>query len=166
MDMMNIKNFSQYKSTGVAFLIVAAFVLINFNTFSRYNIEMKELESEVEKLEDGEKTIKKWEVVRAGYKKLNKVFLTDDTMTLKQFIREKAKLFNTDIRSLKASYEKKDEYLEAPIDLRIIGFYGDFVDFVEAIEEKTIEINKFILTRKKGSEVIDIDLSLRGLIIE
>tara|TARA_B100000315_G_C14537493_1_gene569196 strand:- start:166 stop:666 length:501 start_codon:yes stop_codon:yes gene_type:complete len=166
MDMLNIKNFSQYKSSVIAFLIVAVFVLINLNTFSRHSVEMGELESEVEKLEDGEKTIKKWLAVRAGYKKLNKVFLTDDTMTLKQFIREKAKLFNTDIRSLKASYEKKDEYLEAPIDLRIVGFYGDFVDFIKAIEEKTIEINRFKITRKKGSEVIDIDLSLRGLIIE
>lgn len=166
MDNIAIKSISRYKNILAAILVVIVFIGVNYNIFSKHSMEMEKLESEVKKINEGKKIIKRWGKTKADYKELSKVFLTEDAMAFKQFVREKANFFNTDIRSLKASYEEKDDYLEVPIHLKIIGFYKDFVGFIKAIEEKTIEVNNVRITRRKGSDVVDVDLSLKGLIIK
>jgi len=155
----------KFKNILASIAIGVIFVVINFSTYSRNNLQLKKIDSDLEKIKEGKEAILKWNKIRRDYKGLEDVFLIQETMPFKQFVRLKARQFDIKINSLKASFVEKDEYLESPMEVVVTCSYDNFVAFVEALEKRTVEIKRATIKREKKEDEISAELYLVGLVV-
>ncbi len=146
--------------------ITVFFVVVNFNTYSKHTLRINKINSELEEIEEGEEAINEWNRIRKEYRKLEDAFLIQETMPFKQFVRIKARQFDIKILSLKASIVEKDDYLESPMVVTIRCSYENFISFIKALEEKTIEMQRARIERKKDEAEVEAELHLTGLVIK
>ena len=156
----------KFKNILAIGVIIVIFVVVDFNFLSSHNLKMKKINQEFERIKEGKENIKKWEKTRGNFRSLEKVFLVEESMPFKQFVRSNARKFGIKIISLKASLAEKDDYSEVSMDLDISCSYDNFIKFIREVEKKTIKIKVARITGKKDSGDIKINLLLRGLVVK
>lgn len=157
--LLKFKNILAIVGVGVVF------VVINLSTYSGHNSQLEKLDSELKKIEEGKEAITRWNKIRRDYRGLEDVFLIEGTMPFKQFVRLKARQFDIKINSLKSSFVEKGDYLELPMEVAVTCSYDNFLAFVEALEEKTVEIKRATIKRQKNEQEIKAELYLVGLVV-
>lgn len=163
---MNIKVFSQYKNTLIGLIIIVAFVFIIKSEHSHYSLEKEEIALETQELEEGADIVARWDSLRSDAEDLASRFLTEDTLFFKKFVEEKANTFGIQITSLKTSTLEEDFYWEVAMQLGMVSSYKSFMEFVDAIEEKGVAIEKVKVLSERDTKTEAIELTLKGFIIK
>lgn len=163
---MDTKALSQYKNPLIGFAIVIIFAIIAQGIFSHHSLEREKIASKMQELEEGEQTIMRWEKLRLEAEELDTSFLTKDTLFFKKFVEEKANSFGIKITSLKTSNVEKDLYWEATMHLGMVCSYKEFTDFIKAVEEKSVVVEKINIISGQNVRDGKVDLTLKGFILK
>ncbi len=163
---MNTKAILPYKNAAAGIAIVVVFAIMIRSVFSHYSLQNEKIAVRTRKLEKEDLTIKKWEKLKIDSSELNSVFLAGDTLVLKKFIEEKAKASKINITLLKAFNTEKDLYWETKMQLSILCTYNDFIAFIAAIEEKSVAIERAVISMGEEGGRIGINVTLKGVILK
>ena len=163
---MDVKALSQYKNLFIGLAIIITFAMLVQGILSHYSLQRDEIDAKILELEEGERTIMRWKKLNWDVEELNKSFLTKDTLSFKKFLEEKANSLGIRITSLRTSHVEKDFYWEATIHLGMEGSYKDFIEFIKAIEEKSVVAEKIKIASGKNVRDEKIDVTLKGFIIK
>ena len=163
---MDIKVFSQYKNIFIGLAIIIIIAIIAQSVFSHYSLEKEKIASKMQELKEGERTIKRWQKLSLDDEELNKSFLAKDTLFFKKFVEEKANNFGIKITALKTTNIEKDLYWETIMKLGMACSYRELVDFIKAIEEKSVVLQKIKIVSGKDVRDERVDLTLKGFIIK
>ena len=153
----------RYKNIIIAVVIIFAFYLIVGEITSHFDSVKVEIKEQSRELDKGEEAIGKWKIARKELEDLKKVFLNEDALIFKRFIENNAQEVGVRITSFKTSRLEKELYWILSTHLRITGEYKDFIDFINIIERKSVEIEKISINRGKEEKTIIAEFDLRGL---
>lgn len=163
---MDVKALSQYKNVLFSIVIIVVFAVLIQGTFSYYSLQKKEIAIKLQELEEGEQTMMRWERLHLDAEELGKSFLAKDTLFFKKFVEEKANSLGIRITSLRTSNLEKDLYWEVTMDLGMTCLYKNFINFMKAIEEKSVVAEKIKITSGQNVKDEKIDLTLKGFILK
>ncbi len=166
MKNLELKDIVAYKNLIISLAIVVIFTIAVRKTLSRYSLEKSEVEAKMQKLEDGEKTLLRWNKLKAEAKSLAKDFFVEDTSLFGKFIEKKARASRVNIGSLRTSSSESDLYWRTLMQLGITCNYKDFVAFIKAIEEKSVVIERTTISRSDQKGKMKADLVLKGLTLK
>ena len=163
---MDTKAILPYKNVAAGIAIVVVFAIMIHSVFSHYSLQNEKIAVRMQKIEKEDLTIKKWEKLKIDSSELNSVFLAGDTLVFKKFIEEKAKASKINITLLKAFNTEKDLYWETKMQLNIHCAYNDFIAFMAAIEEKSVAIERAVISMGEKGGGIGVNLTLKGAILK
>ena len=163
---MNVKVISQYKNPLIGIAIIITFAILVQGILSHYSLQRDEIAAKIRELEEGEQTIMRWQRLNLDAEELSRSFLTKDILSFKRFVEEKANFFGIRITSLKTSSLEKDLYWEVAMQLGITCSYKGFIEFIKAIEEKSIIAEKIGITSGQNVRDEKIGLTLKGFILK
>lgn len=162
---MNVKVLSQYKNPLIGVGIIIIFAILVQGILSYYSLQRDEVAAKMRELVEGERTIMSWNKLSMDAEELGRNFLTKDTLFFKKFIEGKANSLGIRITSLKTSSSEEELYWEVVMDLGMKGSYKDFIEFIRAIEEKSVVAEKIRITSGQNVKDEQIDLRLIGFIL-
>ena len=163
---MNTKIISPYKNIIAGLTIIIVFIIVIRSIFSHYSLQKEEAAAKIRESEKKELIIERWEKLKRNGDEMDNVFLAEDTLLFKKVVEEKAKASNINITSIKTSTIEKDFYWETIMQLNIACAYNDFITFARGIEEKSIAIERAKISRSEWGSGIEVNLSLRGVILK
>lgn len=163
---MVVKTLLPYKNIIIGVIIIIVFAAVAQGTFSHYSLQKKEIEAKMQELEEGEKTIKRWEKLKSEREVLGSSFLAEDTLFFKKFVEEKANDSGINITSLKTSNIEKGLFWETTMQLGITCSYEDFIVFIKAIEEKSVVIERVTISNSSRTGNTAVSLALKGFILK
>lgn len=163
---ISVKNISPYKNIIASLIIVIVFVIIIRSIVSHYSFQENKIAERIQELEKGDSTIKKWEKLKSERNELDSIFLGEDSLFFKKFIEEKANASKINITLLKTFNTEKDLYWETKMELNIACTYRDFIAFTEAIEKKSVIIERVVMSMGGRGKNIDVSLTLKGVILK
>jgi len=163
---MDLKALSQYKNSLLSIVIIIAFAILVQGTLSYYSLQKNEIVVKLQELEEGEQTMIRWQRLGLDAEELEKSFLAKDTLFFKKFVEEKANSLGIKITSLRTSNLEKDLYWEVTMHLGMVCLYKDFINFMKAIEEKSVVAEKIKITSGQNVKDEEIDLTLKGFILK
>ncbi|MCK5287956.1 MAG: hypothetical protein KAJ14_11695 [Candidatus Omnitrophica bacterium] len=154
----------QYKNYVVAAIICVVLFFGTKHLLGHYADKNKKLDKEIEVLNQEKKILGKWEKYAVDFEKEAENFFRKDVMIFRKFLEESAKDNMISIVSLKTARKDLPLYWESQIDLKMSCLFHHFVSFIKAIETKSLEIVRVSI--KKNENNIDIDLSVKGIILK
>jgi Tfp pilus assembly protein PilO len=164
---MDKKFLSSYKNIISAAVIIIAFSIMAQSIFSHYNLKKGQVEAKIRELENRSLIAARWKRLKAEKEELNKKFLAEDVLFFKKFVEEKANDLGITITSLKTSSDEQELYYwETTMQLGITCSYEDFVNFIKAIEEKSISVKTVTISNNSRTNRTEVNLTLTGFILK
>jgi len=154
----------RYKNGVLAIGIIILAAVFLQKIYLHYDSEIKRLEKEEQKIEEVKRTIQQWQAVNSQYVDIKESFLKKDTLLVKKFIEERAKVADVDLPSLTLSRSEKDFYWEVVARVQGVCDYKNLVKFIDSLADKKISVIGGTLT-SAGTEVT-VNLQLKGVVIK
>ena len=156
----------RFKNIIIAFIIVGVFSIINYSIFTYYRQQFDMLDAKQQQLENGKATIRKWQALEKQYQDFDSVFLVRDVAIFKRFVEAQAQESGVFVVALNTANEDKGFYWEARITLDATASYRDFVEFVELLERRKIGTDGLTLSTRPDKDEVNIQATLRGVVLK
>ncbi|MBP7088078.1 MAG: hypothetical protein KBB01_02125 [Candidatus Omnitrophica bacterium] len=152
----------RYKNIVISLILIFIFYLIVKEIISHFDAIKLEIKGHSEELEKGGEAINRWKIFQKQYQELKMIFLDEDALVFKRFIEKNAQEAGVRIISFKTSRSEKELYWVLSTHLQIAGNYDNFLTFINAVEHKSIEIEKITINKGQEEKSILVSLDLKG----
>lgn len=152
----------RYKNIVITLILIFIFYLIVKEIISHFDTIRTGIKEYSQDLEKGEEAINRWKVFQKQQQELKIIFLDEDPLVFKRFIEKNAQEAGMRISSFKTSRSEKELYWVLSTHLQMIGNYENFLTFINAVEHKSIEIEKIIIAKSQEEKNIIVELDLKG----
>jgi len=155
----------KYKNIIIALIIIVVFAVVINNINSHYILQREQLKAKERELQNGKKTINKWNRLQGEFKKLSGKFFSKETLLLKKFVEKEAQDQKVEIISLNVSKVDKGFYWESLLRLSVVCPYDNLLRLINALEDKSIGIEGMRIEHS-AQNVIKINATLKGIVIK
>jgi Tfp pilus assembly protein PilE len=160
----------KYRNFIIALVIVAVFASISMSIYSHYTDQFKALKLRREVLENGRRTIKRWNEAQKRRGQLSKIFLADDPAVFKQFVVQKAQASDIYVGAVNMSHKDEDSHWLVSLVMEAKCFYRDFIAFLGELEERKVAVESLALTnsdRPGGDDGrVNVRITLEGIVLK
>ncbi len=154
----------RYRNIIIGAVIIFVFVIIIRNIHTNYSQQLKDVERQAEILEEGKKTLEKWDKLGLEYSSLTGKFLKKDVLAIKKYVEDKARKAGLAIDSLSISQKDQEFYWKVTLRLKTVCSYKDFSSFVKDLEDKRIQVKDVRVKALENN--IRVDASVEGVVIK
>ncbi len=143
---IDAKDILSYKNALVVIAIIIFYLFHLRGAYLGYSDDLSRIERESETLEGVKSEIMLWEGLVREYDELVEGFFEDD-VSFRRYVEEQARKAGARILSLRPSREGRDFYEIGSINLELNSYYNDLVEFVVALEERHVFVERITLNR-------------------
>ncbi|MCF7908023.1 MAG: hypothetical protein K9L86_04020 [Candidatus Omnitrophica bacterium] len=159
-----MKELARYKNIVVSLFIVLIVAISLRSIYSNYSLKLKKLSEEEVQIKEAKDIIFEWINLNSKLEQLRSQFLEKDTILFKKLVEEKARLAKIDLPSLRLSRIDKDSYWEVRVRLNTTCPYSNFVEFVDSLADKNIEVVTASLSGDR--EKVAVDAEIKGVVLK
>lgn len=154
----------RYKNVILFLVIIIVFVIVGKNINDHYTQQKLDLEVKEAELQQGKKTMQRWENLGGEYSRITLPFFKGDVLPLKTLVEEKAKDNEVEIVSLSVRTTDEDFYWVATIKVNFVCPYMNFLRFIDSLEEKSIAIKTIRIKESEGQ--VEVNADLEGIVLK
>ncbi|MDD5584004.1 MAG: hypothetical protein PHV55_02990 [Candidatus Omnitrophica bacterium] len=161
-----MESITKYKNFIVVVIVITVFAWVGKTMFVDYTSKKAALQAQREAIAKERDLMDRWGMATTEYGTISKRFFEKDPAAFKRFVEDSAQLCNVAINSLSTAKSEEGVLLNVKLNIRAQSSYRNILQFVKALEEKNISVERMAITKKSGGPGIDEEIILRAPVLK